>query len=227
MQFVCRIILYIIGLFLIALGSCVSINSDLGISPVNSLPYVISLVFRQPLSGCVIGVFSFYILLQILILRREFRVINLLQALFSVLFGYFVDLATLVVGDFSIPTYAGKLVMLIISMLLIALGVLIYVSMELIPMPMEGLSLAIAQKSGIPFHNTKIFVDCVVVGSGVLTSFLFTNQLIGIREGTIITAILVGKIIAILRRPLAPILHWIAFGTATAPGEALEMELEQ
>lgn len=220
-RFLFRFLLYIAGLFLIALGSCISINSNLGISPVSSLPYVISLIAGLPLSGCVIAIYSIYVLLQILILRRQFRLISLVQILFSAVFGYFLDLAALIIGDFSIPTYAGKLVMLAISMVLIALGVLIYVSMELMPMPMEGLTLAIASKSGIPFHNTKIIVDCVVVGSGILLSFLCTGRLVGIREGTILTAILVGKIIAVLRRPLAPLLRRIAFGSEMAPEEAL------
>ena len=220
-RFLYRILLYIAGLFLIALGSCISINSGLGISPVSSLPYVISLIAGLPLSGCVIAIYSLYVLLQVVILRGQFRLISLTQILFSVVFGYFMDLAALVIGDFSIPTYAGKLVMLAISMVLIALGVLIYVSMELMPMPMEGLSLAVASKSGIPFHNTKIMVDCAVVGLGVLLSFLCTGRLVGIREGTILTAILVGKIIAVLRRPLAPLLRRIAFGSEMAPEEAL------
>ena len=112
-------------------------------------------------------------------------------------------------------------------MVLITLGVLVYVSMELMPMPMEGLSLAVASKSGKPFHRTKIIVDCAVVGSGILLSFLCTGRLVGIREGTILTAILVGKIIAVMRKPLAPVLHRIAFGSETAPGEELEAELER
>lgn len=226
-RFLYRILLYIAGLFLIALGSCISINSGLGISPVSSLPYVISLIAGLPLSGCVIAIYSLYVLLQVVILRGQFRLISLTQILFSVVFGYFMDLAALVIGDFSIPTYAGKLVMLAISMALIALGVLIYVSMELMPMPMEGLSLAVASKSGIPFHNTKIMVDCAVVGLGVLLSFLCTGRLVGIREGTILTAILVGKIIAVMRKPLAPVLHRIAFGSEAAPDEALEEEMER
>ena len=226
-RFLYRILLYIAGLFLIALGSCISINSGLGISPVSSLPYVISLIAGLPLSGCVIAIYSLYVLLQVVILRGQFRLISLTQILFSVVFGYFMDLAALVIGDFSIPAYAGKLVMLAISMALIALGVLVYVSMELMPMPMEGLSLAVASKSGKPFHNTKIMVDCVVVGLGILLSFLCVHRLVGIREGTILTAILVGKIIAVMRKPLAPVLHRIAFGAETAPGEAMEKELER
>ncbi len=59
--------------------------------------------------------FCFYILVQILLLRKKFRPIDLTQLVFSTIFGRFVDVAKKVVGDFAIPTYPGQLVMLAIS----------------------------------------------------------------------------------------------------------------
>ena len=38
------------------------------------------------------------------------------------LFGYFVDFAKAVVGDFALPTYPGQLIMLAVSMVFVALG---------------------------------------------------------------------------------------------------------
>ena len=146
MQFVIRVGVYCLGVLLLAFGVAVSVNSNLGVSPVNSLPYVISKILNVQLGSCVTAVFCSYIVLQILILRREFQPVNLLQILFSTLFGYFVDFAKLVLGDFAIPTYAGKLVMLAVSIVLIALGILRYMDAQLVPMPMEGLTASIAKK---------------------------------------------------------------------------------
>ena len=42
-QWATRVVLYIVGLFFMALGVAFAVNSDLGVSPVTSLPYVISL----------------------------------------------------------------------------------------------------------------------------------------------------------------------------------------
>lgn len=67
-----RIIFYIIGLFFLALGVAFSVNSQLGVSPVNSLPYVLSLIIEKDLGTMVIIVFSLYIIIQILILRKEY-----------------------------------------------------------------------------------------------------------------------------------------------------------
>lgn len=228
-QWVIRVLVYILGLLFLAFGVAISANSDLGISPVNSLPYVVSAVTPETLQlgpialeldpgNCVVIVFCSYILMQILILRREFKPVNLFQIVFSTIFGYFVNFTKAVVGDFAIPTYAGKLVMLAISILFIAVGVLLYVGTELVPMPMEGLSLAIAGKTGIAFHNMKIIIDCAVVLVGAALSFLCLHKLVYVREGTVITAIVTGKVMALVKKPLSPLIQRACFGTA--PEEA-------
>ena len=89
-QFVIRVAIYCLGLFLLAMGVAISVNSNLGVSPVNSLPYVISKIINVQLGTCVTAVFCSYILMQIIILRKEFQIINLLQIVFSTIFGYFV-----------------------------------------------------------------------------------------------------------------------------------------
>jgi len=211
-QYGIRILIYCGALFLMAVGVALSVNSNLGVSPVNSLPYVISQIIHVQMGTCVTVLFCFYILLQVIILRREFQPVNLLQILFSTIFGYFVDFAKMLVGDFAIPTYAGKLVMLAASIFLIALGVMLYIDVELVPMPMEGLSSCIAKKLNKPFPTMKTVIDCVVVLSGVVLCFVFLGRLDGIREGTIITAIVTGKLIAIFKKPISPILSKLCFG---------------
>ena len=202
-----RGLLYAVGLLVIAFGVAFSVNSDLGVSPVNSLPYVISEITQTALSTCVIIVFCVYIAIQVLLLKKEFHPINLLQILFSTLFGYFVDFAKGVVGDFAIPTYAGQLTMLVISIGLIALGVLLYVEAGLVPMPMEGLAMAVAKKTGRPFAKMKILVDCLSVGCAAAVSLLFLGRLAGVREGTVITAIAAGRVVGVLKGRLSPWLH--------------------
>ena len=211
-QFVIRILVYCLGLLLLAFGVAISVNSDLGVSPVNSLPYVISQIIHVQLGTCVTAVFCSYIALQVLILRREFQLVNLLQILFSTLFGYFVDFAKWAIGDFALPGYVGRLGMLAASIILIALGILLYMDAQLVPMPMEGLTAAIAKKLGKPFPTMKTIVDCIVVGTGIVLCFVFLGRLDGIREGTVITAVVTGKIIALLRKPLSPVIQKLCFG---------------
>ena len=211
-QFVIRVLIYCLGLLSLAFGVAFSVNSNLGVSPVNSLPYVISRIVNVQMGTCVTAVFCFYILLQILILGRKFNPVNLLQIVFSTIFGYFVDFAKMVLGDFTIPTYFGQLTMLAISIPLIAVGIALYMDAQLVPMPMEGLSSCLAEKFGVSFPNMKTIVDCLVVGIGLVLCFVFLGKLDGLREGTIITAVVTGKIIALIKKPLSPVLKKICFG---------------
>lgn len=201
-----RVLIYIIGLFSLAMGVAFSVNANLGVSPVNSLPYVISVILSVPMGNCVTVVFASYILLQIIILRKEFKWINLTQLIFSTIFGYFVDFTKWILGDFTIPTYFGSLAMVAVSLVLIALGIMLYVEANLVPMPMEGLTMALAGKLHKPFPRMKIIVDCIVVAIGIVLSLVFLHKLDGIREGTVITALLVGKLIPPIKKAIgAPI----------------------
>lgn len=210
-QFIYRILLYTLGLLFLAFSVAFAINSDLGISPVNSLPYAISLVSGAKLSTCVICVFGFYILLQIVLLRRDFKWYNIFQIAFSTLFGYFTDFAKWVLGDFCIPTYAGRLGMLFISIILISIGISLYVDTKLIPMPSEGLTMAFSGSLHIKFHNMKIIQDCVTVALSVALSLLFLHKLAGVREGTVLSALLVGKCIALMQKWIRPLVDRVCF----------------
>lgn len=214
-----KVAVYAVGLLFMAFGVAFSVNSGLGVSPVNSLPYVVSLVLGVDMGSCVIGVFSFYVLVQILIYRRDFKWINLTQIVFSTLFGYFVDFAKAVVGDFALPTYPGQLIMLAVSMVLVALGVCLYMDAGLVNMPMEGMTNAIAERIvKKPFHDVKVAVDCLAVAAAILLSFVGLGGLEGIREGTLLCALLVGKMMKPMQKVLAPLVDRIC----SAPQEEQE-----
>lgn len=217
--FIRRVVIYIVGLLFLAFGVAFSVNSNLGVSPVNSLPYVVSLITETDMGSCVIVIFGSYILVQILLLRRNFQWINLTQMVFSTLFGYFVDFAKWVVGDFALPTYFGQLAMLAISIIMVAAGVCLYMDVKLVNMPMEGMTHAIRETllPGLAFHDVKVIMDCVVVGIGVVLSFLFLGRLDGIREGTVICALLVGKLMKPIKKILQPIMESYCFGDTGRP----------
>jgi uncharacterized membrane protein YczE len=214
-----RVLFYCIALFFMALGVAFSANSDLGISPVNSLPYVISDIVKMQPGTCVTIVFCFYILVQIILLRKEFNPINLFQIVFSTIFGYFVNFTKWIVGDFLLPGgYIGRLGMQVIGIILVAFGVFLYLDVDLVPMPMEGMTMAIAKKAGKPFPKVKTVVDCTVVLLGVILTVVclhlipFRDPGVRIREGTILAALVTGKVIEIMRKPLSPIIKKICFG---------------
>ncbi len=211
-----RILFYILGLFTLAFGVTFSVNSNLGVSPVNSLPYEFSLITKVELGTCVTVVFCCYILFQILIKRKEFRLIDLTQVVFSTIFGYFVDVTGLIMGDFCLPGIVGRIVMAVISMILIAIGISMYVNCKLVPLPMEGLTLAITDKlPGKSFQQIKVIVDCTVVTLSLLLSLVFLHGIEGVGIGTVLAAIFVGKIMQPVQKVLSPVMNKICFPQGT------------
>ena len=205
-----RLGIYCLGLLILAFGIALAVNSNLGVSPVSSLPYVVSQIAGISLGTCTILVYIGYILLQ-MVISRKFQPALLLQLVFSTIFGWFVDGAKYVLGDFCLPGYFGQLVMLAASILLIGFSLVLYIDVQLAPMPAEGLVGCLSEKLGKPFSSMKTLVDCSSVLLGAVLSLVFLHRLTGIREGTVLTALLVGKMMGLLRKPIAPLIRKICF----------------
>ena len=82
-----RIPAYVIGLLIMTLGVAISVKSNLGVSPVSSIPYTITCVVGLEMGKATILFHAVLVLLQILLLRRAFQAKNLLQIFAGILFG--------------------------------------------------------------------------------------------------------------------------------------------
>lgn len=191
---------YCLGLLLLAFGVTFSIKSNLGVSPINSIPYVLSLITGLDQGVLTTSVFCVFILMQIVMLRKDFKPINFLQIVFSSLFGYFVTFSNSI-WTFEAPnSYVFRLGLLVISMVFVALGLMFYLAADIVPMPAEGTMIAIQLKRGIEFSKIKVIFDtAMVIIAGILSLVCF-RELQGVREGTLIAAIGIGKILGILRK---------------------------
>jgi uncharacterized membrane protein YczE len=193
-----NIITYCLGLFIMALGVAFSVRSNLGVSPVNSIPYVVSRITGVEMGICTTAVFIGFIFIQILIMRRDFKWLNLLQIICSSLFGFFVTLANVVTqGLPECSNYIMRLGYLGISMVLVALGILLYLTPELLSLPGEGVMQAVSLKIKKPLSTAKIGFDSIVVVVATALSLIFLKKLDGVREGTVIAAIGVGQFLRI------------------------------
>lgn len=211
-----RILVYCVGLFIMAMGVSFSGKADLGMSPVNSIPYVLSEIFTQLSMGTwIIIIFSIYIIIQFIILGKDLQPWRILQLICTTLFGYFTDFTNMLADMFlpdpslikfsPVGIYGIRLLYLVISMILIALGILFYLAPNLISLPGEGVMQVIADKIGKPLSFVKICFDCTVSIIALVVSLVYFREFHGIREGTVIAAFGVGKILG-LYAPLKPAL---------------------
>lgn len=196
-----RIMIYCLGFFLIAIGISISARSSLGVSPVNSVPYTVSLLTGIEQGLCTTGFFLVLILVQFLISPKDFSPFSFLQIICSFVFGWFVTLANLCTAFLPTPEhYLLKLLYIIISLFFVAAGVFLYVNSDFLPLPSEGVMLVFSKRTGVPFHLCKIGFDCSVVIIAAVISLTAKGELLGVREGTVIAAVFVGMIIKPIAR---------------------------
>lgn len=187
-----RYIVFLIGLFVNSLGVSLITKADLGTSPISSIPYVLSLNSPMTLGQFTIFFSLFLILLQFLILRKNFKAEHLLQIPISILFGYFIDL-TMILLEFVTPhQYAAKIIYLLIGCIILGFGVYIEVLANVAMLPGESFVRAVSSTWNTEFGTTKVCFDVSMTVIAAALSFLFIYHLDGVREGTIIAALLVG-----------------------------------
>ena len=197
-----RYLLFLVGLFINALGVSLITKASLGTSPISSIPYVLSLNFKFTLGNFTIFFSIFLILLQILILRKNFKLENILQIPVSIAFGYFIDLTMYLFFWVDPKNYLVKVIALLVGCAILGFGVYLEVLADVVMLPGESFVRAIVQTWKTNFGTTKIIFDISMAVIAAALSFLFSGQLNGVREGTIIAALLVGFIARVLGKKL-------------------------
>lgn len=198
-----RYLIFLIGLFINSLGVSLITKADLGTSPISSVPYVLSLNFPFTLGQFTIVFSLVLILIQFLILRKNFRLEHLLQIPVSVLFGYFIDLTMMMLFFVKPENYTGSLLYLLIGCVILGFGVYTEVLANVAMLPGESFVRAVSSTWKTEFGSTKVAFDVSLTVIAAVCSVIFSFRLDGVREGTIIAALLVGFIARLFGRKLS------------------------
>lgn len=196
-----RYFYFILGIIINSFGIAFITKSDLGTSQISSIPYVLSLEFSDYTFGMTTFIFNIlFIIIQVIILRRDFHPIQFLQVFANILFSFFIDVSMNWLSFFQPESFIIKLISLIIGCMILALGICIEVAPNVIVVPGEGvvraLALAIAiKKPKVKFGTIKIYFDITLIILACILSFIFFGELNGVGIGTIISALVVGKFI--------------------------------
>ena len=193
-----------VGLAIMALGVAFSIKAGLGTSPISSVPYVISLFAPITVGQITILMHCVFILLQILLLRRRYHPIQLLQLPVALLFGVLTDGAVWLRNGIVPAAYWQQWLLCLTGILLVAFGVSLEVTARVVTLAGEGLVLALCQVLPVKFGTMKVIFDVSLVGCACILSFLFLRELAGVREGTVAAALLVGTFARRFNRLLQP-----------------------
>lgn len=197
-----RYVLFVISLFISALGVAFTKHGELGVSPISSVANVMSIKLDFFSLGIWLIIWNCVLILgQILILRKKFKPIQLLQIPLSFLFGYFTDFGLWLVGFIPAESYIMRLVMVFIGIVILGFGVSLSVSANVIMNSGEAFVKAISDTTNKNFGNVKIAFDvsCVVLAL-ILSLLFFDFTIVGTREGTIISALCTGLVVKLFRK---------------------------
>lgn len=197
-----RYIVFIIGLFFAGIGVAFTKRSDLGVSPISSVANVMSIKFPVMSMGSWLIIWNCVLILgQIIILRRDFKLYQLLQIPLSFLFGLFTDFGMWCVSFIPVSNYAVQLILLFIGIIILGFGISLSVIANVIMNSGEALVKAISDKTHFEFGYVKVGFDIFcVISSVILSVIFFGGRIMGTREGTIISAVCTGIVIKFITK---------------------------
>lgn len=204
-----RFILMIIAIGVTAFGVSLSKTADLGITPMSSLPYVLSLI--MPLSmGTFMTIMNLGLIgAQWVILRDRFTKEHMLQVVAAFLFGLYLDLFNWMLQGFSPSNYLFRWVAFIAGSVILACGVVLQVYADFTLLPTEGIVNVVSQEYKINFGKFKTMFDSGLALSAITCSLVFLRRLEGIGLGTIFGAIFIGQIVNFVKPRFSFVMNFI------------------
>lgn len=173
-----RLVVLFGGFLSMAMSIALMRTTGLGNSPISCIPATLSYLVPLTLGTITFIMNTCFLIVQAILLRRDFNPVQPMQY------------------------YPEQLGWNILGCFLLAMGVFLQVKASFITLPGEGIVLAIAKAAKKPFPKCKIAFDSSMVVVSVAVSFIGLGYLQGVREGTIITALASGTIVALIGKLL-------------------------
>ncbi|MDE6657637.1 MAG: hypothetical protein K2J88_03525 [Oscillospiraceae bacterium] len=199
--FLNRLLCYFVGLFIMTIGIAISVKSNLGVSPVSSIPYTMTVCWGIEMGKATILFHCVLILIQILILRKKFKLKLLLQLPVGIIFGYFTTFCNSLAE--SIPTtdnFFIRICMILISVVLVAIGIFLYLPADIMPLAGEGVMQAVSDTLNIEFSKIKVAFDVTMVIISLVTCLLILHNLGSVGLGTVIASLMVGIVLGWIKK---------------------------
>ncbi len=194
-----RYVFFFIGILINTFGIALITKAALGTSPISSVSYVLSLHFSWSFGMYTFIMNLFFVLGQLLLLRRKFCLIQLLQIPTNFVFSAFLDIYMYALSWLAPSSLAEELAVLVLGCAVLSFGICIEVAPNVIMVPGEGIVQAIAGTFHCKFSTVKNLFDGSLVCIACVLSFIYFGfgHFVGLGCGTIISAILVGRFVAL------------------------------
>ena len=205
-----RVLVYISGLCILALGLTLSTKADLGVSPIIAVSFCVS-----KLTGARFGDMTFLLYASFVIIEMVLHLIPgrrcpadrkkaiLADALQLPLSYVFTMLLNVLSSWIQAPdTMALRIAVMLASVILVGIGAALSLDMRLVANPGDGLVQAVSDRTGIELGLAKNIVDITCVTLTCILSMVVSHSIIGVGPGTLIAMLGIGRVIALVNRLL-------------------------
>ncbi len=193
---------YLVGIFILTLGTALMELADYGVSMVVAPAYLIYLKLSQYLSFFTFGMAE-YTLQAVLVVAtsliiRKFKLASLFSFVTAVLYGILLDVNMKLVSVLPCDTSPVRIVIYIVGFIFSAMGVSLLFHTYLSPEAYELFVKEVSAHFHADIHKFKTCYDCTSCTVSVLLSFCLFGwgHFEGIKIGTILCAVVNGWLIS-------------------------------
>mgnify|MGYP007045042970 CR=1 FL=1 len=201
-----KYLVFIVGLYFLAVGIVLIVRSALGTTPISSVNYVLSLNTPLTLGTWTFIVNVLLIVGQLWLVRkigcRQDVIEILLQIPFSFIFSAFIDLNMFLTNDLHPSNYGMAIALLLFGCLVQSIGVVLEIKPHVAMMSAEGFVKYASRSCNKEFGKFKVYFDVTLVTSAVILSLILSQRVEGVREGSIIAACITGYLVSFLNQKI-------------------------
>lgn len=215
-KMIARLIIYVSGLLILALGIILNTKAGLGVSPIISVSYSISYIANINFGNMTFILYGVFVLVEFVLhtiiwirsnKQRNLKKMLLMDALqipLSFFFTRFMNLFSSYIPDFSEnlhntiwETIPARIVILLIAIILTGIGAAMSLDMRIVPNPGDGIVQAMSDFVGKDVGLVKNCFDLFNICLTITLCMIFVGHIVGIGIGTVIAVIGVGRVIAL------------------------------
>lgn len=188
---IAKYLIIVLGFMIVGVGFALTLKANVGVGAWDALSASLN-----SLTGIEVGTLGMILNImcvigQMMILKKDFKMIQLLQIPLSVLLGLVINFVLYDVLVFPFDSFVGGIIMYIISTEVCVIGVALIMVLDEVTFALEGFCDALSKVIPLQFHVIRQWVDilsfCLII---IVTLFTHIPYSIGI--GTIIGMIIFG-----------------------------------
>lgn len=190
-----RWLLLVWGMLVATAGIVFITRAGLGTTPISTVPFTVGEITGLTFGEATFAVNIVFVLVQWALLRSRFHYSSFFQIPIVSVFSWFIDLHMGWTAWIGNDPYVVRFLWGLLGNLFLAFGIYWQVASKTIVQPGEGMVLAFSVVLRKSFGTVKVWNDVTLVLLAVILGFLFLGHVAGVREGTVVSAFLVGFLI--------------------------------